>query len=256
MLKLVLAILVCSILVFISCTPAHTPYEQELQPQINDLYTKVNYFSNVVSELQYQVHTGMTATSKQEDEQVSNENNIMTNNIKDLTTTVESLDTQVKALQDKLKIAETTIGAAPVTINGLSIIFITNAVITATTLSSTPNTAQFAIKITNTTDYLLSNIDVTGMISMSQFPSGSMAAGYPQIIDAAGLCSYTYFKSGSDKFKFEAYSNGKASLSIPAGSSITLRPKVSVLAAANSQLPPITFTVALNSITYDMGNQK
>jgi hypothetical protein len=256
MLKLVQAILVCSIVVFVSCTPAHTNSEQELQLRINDLSTRVNYFSNVVSELQHQVHSGVTVTSKQENEQVSNEISVMTNNIKDLSTSFESLDTQVKALHDKLKIAETTIGAAPVIINGLSIIFITGAVITGTTGSVTPNTAQFAIKIINTTDSLLSNIDVTGMISMSQFASESMAVGYPQIIDAAGLCSYTYFNSGSNKLKYEAYSSGKTSLSIPAGSSITLRPKVSVLAANNTQLSPITFTVALNSITYDIGNQK
>ena len=168
-----------------------------------------------------------------------------------LTTAVVSLQNQVTALQGSLKAAETTIGTTSVTVNGLSVVFITNSIDIGTTGSSTPSVAQFAVKVINTTGSVLTNIDVTGTISSSQYLSGAFAPGYPQLVDGAALCSYAYSNSGSGTLHFEAYANAKAGLSIPAGGSITIRPKISFLAGTNYQLPAMTLTIALNTITYD-----
>ena len=168
-----------------------------------------------------------------------------------LTTAVVSLQNQVTALQGSLKAAETTIGTTSVTMNGLSVVFITNSIDIGITGSSTPSVAQFAVKVINTTGSVLTNIDVTGTISSSQYLSGTFAPGYPQLVDGAALCSYACSNSGSNTLHFEAYANAKAGLSIPAGGSITIRPKISFLAGTNYQLPAMTLTIALNTITYD-----
>jgi hypothetical protein len=117
--------------------------------------------------------------------------------------------------------------------------------------SVTPGTAQFAIKIVNTTGLAISNIDVTGTITGSNTYSYYLASAYPQLIDGAALCSYTYSTGGSNVISFEAYGGSKA-LSIPAGGSLTLRPKISLLAQSPYQIPVTTYNIALNAITYDI----
>ena len=211
-------------------------------------------FNNIVSQLQSQIKALETPTTSPSNPQASSEIDAMTASIKKLNTAVGSLQTQVTALQDSLKAAETTIGATSVSINGLSVIFITNIIDIGMTGSSTPGVAQFAIKIINTTNSTLSNIDITGAITSSYYLSGTMASGYPQLTDGAGLCSYAYSCGGTNAINFEAYSSTKTSLSIPAGGSVTIRPKISVLAVTNNQLPAMTLTLALNTITYDKDN--
>ncbi len=255
-------IIVCSFLVFKSCNPAKSDdtsttktasiSEQQLQSQIYDLSNKVSAFNNIMSQFQSQIKTIETPTTSPANPQASSDISAITASIKKLNTAVGSLQTQITALQDSLKAAETTIGTTSVSINGLSVIFITNIVDIGMIGSSTPGVAQFAIKIINTTNSTLSNIDVTGTISSSYYLSGTMASGYPQLTDGAGLCSYAFSQSGTNTLNFEAYSNTKTSLSIPAGGSITLRPKISVQAMANNQLPAMTLTLALNKITYDI----
>jgi hypothetical protein len=223
--------------------------EQKMQSQINDLCGKINVLSVKISVLNDNV-------SQIQIQSPPKEIGSLTMDTINLTTKVNSLQTQVKDLQDKLKGAETIIGAVPITLNGLSIIFITNDINIGMTGSTNPSVAQFAIKIVNTTNSALTNIDITGTIKSSQYyPDDVLASGYPQLSDGAGLCNYVYFiKNG--ELHFEAFSNAKTSLSIPAGSSITLRPKISMLTIANEKLPDTIFKIALDTITYDRAATK
>ncbi len=263
--KIIIAIMVCSLLVFASCTSSNksksvtsttatlSPSEKQLQSQINDLSSQVSAFKNIVSNLQDQTKTTQTPTTlpaQQADDQVSSEIDSITENIKNLNDSVSILKQQVQTLQDSLKTAATNIGVTSTTINGLSVIFISNNIDVGIIGSSTPGVAQFAIKITNATSSTVSNLDVTGTITSLQSISGTMASGYPLITDGAGLSSIAYSNSGGNTIFFEAY-GGTKSLSIPAGGSITLRPKISILATASNKLPATTFIIALNAITYD-----
>jgi hypothetical protein len=139
----------------------------------------------------------------------------------------------------------------PVTLNGLSVSFLTNDIIMGPTGSVIPGTAQFAVKVVNTTTATISNLDITGTITGSNNFSSFMAANYPQLIDGAALCSYTYSTGGSSVVHFEAY-GGSKTLSVPAGGSITIRPKLSILAVSPYQLSITTYNIALNAITYDI----
>ena len=227
-------------------------YKQELQSQIDDLNNKTFAFNSVVTQLQSQIKTLATPVTSTVSQEFLDEISDITKSINKLNTAVGSLQTQVTALQDSLKAAETTIGTTSININGLSIVFITNYIDIGMTGYSVPNIAQFAVKIINTTGSALTNIDVTGGITSSLHFSGVLASGYPQLVDGAGLCSYAYSCNESNTINFEAYANTKTSLSIPVGGSITLRPKLSILAARDQQLPGITFTLSLNTITYDV----
>jgi outer membrane murein-binding lipoprotein Lpp len=237
-----------------STTDITSTSEQELQTQINDLSNKLSAFNNIISQLRSQMKAIQTPTTTPADEEVLSDIDITTASIDKLNTTVISLQNQVTALQASLKAAETTIGTSSVTVNGLSIIFITNSIDIGMTGSTTPGVAQFAIKIINTTSSAISNVDVTGTITSSESLSGTMASAYPQLTDGAGLCSYAYSTgsiNGPYTLNFEAYSSSKTSLSIPAGGSITFRPKMSIMAITNYKLPATTFKLALNTITYD-----
>ena len=270
--KLVIIGVLCSILAFSSCALARTigtsteevasASEQQLQSQIDDLSSKVSAFNSIVSQLQSQLKTietsvnSTTSTSSTTDRQVLNEINSITASLKKLTATVGNIQSDVIGLQSSLLAAKTTIGTSSMTLNGLSVVFITNNVDIGVTGPSTPSVAQFAVKIINATGSAVSNIDVTGTITSSHYFCENVASGYPQIADGASLCSYAYAHGGSNVLHFEAYSSGKTSLSIPAGGSITIRPKLSILAAANSQLPLINFVLALQTITYDVVTTK
>jgi hypothetical protein len=246
--------------------------EQRLQSQINELSIKLSAANTILSQLQSQPKsTGtQTASSTGKIDAVAADTKTLAalvdslqtqvsalkaadekDDLNNLTAVVGSLQTQVKDLQNKLKGAETTIGSTPVTVNGLNIIFITDEIKIGITDSTSPNAAQFAIKVINTTNSALNSVDITGTITTSQNFSESFASGYPQLIDGAGLCSYVYFIKQSNIMHFEAFGNAKTSLSIPVGSSITLRPKISLLAMADGQLPPATINIALDTITYD-----
>jgi Skp family chaperone for outer membrane proteins len=273
--KLVIIGVLCSILLFASCALARSiststaevasASGQQLQVQIDDLTNMISAYNNVISQLQSQIKTLQTAaesetktssTTSPTNQQISNEIDTLKTSISKLTPVVTYLQSQVAALQASLQAAETTIGTSFITVNGLSVVFITNDVDIGVTGPTTPSVAQFAVKIINTTSSAVTNIDVTGTITSSRSFSGTVAAGYPQLVDGAGLCSYACFHGGSNVLHFEAYSGGKTTLTIPAGGSITIRPKLSILATANNQLPPIAFVLALKTITYDVVPKK
>jgi len=266
--KLIIVIIVCSLFVFTSCSSANksksatsttatlSASEKQLQSQIDDLFSQLSAYKNIVSNLQSQIKTTETTTTPSTlptasaNDEVSNEIDKITANIKNLNDSVSILQKQVQTIQDSLKTAATNIGVTSTTLNGLSVIFISNNIDVGITGSSPAGVAQFAIKLTNTTASLISNLDVTGTITSLQSISGAMASGYPQITDAATLSSIAYSNGGGNTIFFEAY-GGTKSLSIPAGGSITIRPKISILATVNNKLPATTFIIAVNAVTYD-----
>jgi uncharacterized protein YlxW (UPF0749 family) len=262
-----LLIAVCSFLVFSSrsadkiakvAESANTPIvettsssEQALQSQVDSLSNEISNLNKNISQIQSQLNTDEALTTSPADQQTINEVNNLTATETSLGTLVSSLQNQVMGLENQLKGASYTIGTSSTSINGLSVVFITNDIAVGVTGSSTPSVAQFAIKIGNTTGSDLSNIDITGTITSTQDISGSVASGYPQLIDGSGTCSYAYPSGMADTLNFEAYSSGSTGLSIPAGGSITLRPKVSILSMSKLQVPATAFTISLNSITYN-----
>jgi len=107
------------------------------------------------------------------------------------------------------------------------------------------------VKITNTTANTIANLDVTGNITGSIPFSQSLAATYPQVVDATGLCTYNIYIGGTCTVYFGAY-GGKTGISIPAGGTVTLRPKISLLALTGSQIPATTLSISLTAITFDI----
>ena len=266
--KYVIVILVCSLLALTSCTSAGTTgtttassSEKQLQSQIDDLNSRVFAFNTAISQVRTQISKTDTNTANAQSNQdaidalnqaVADINNSISTLQKSIKTTQTGLQAQIIALQKSLQAAATSIGITPVTLNGLSVSFITGNITIGTTGSTIPNAAQFAIKIGNTTSSDISNIDVTGTITCSNYNFLSIASNYPQLIDGVALCSYAFSIGGSGIVNFEAYGASKTSLSIPAGGSITLRPKLSILARTGYQIPPTNAIIALNSITYDI----
>ncbi len=175
--------------------------------------------------------------------------------VDNLNTRIAYLLKQVADLQDKLKGADTMVGISPISVNGVSVAFITNDIEIPLTGSSSPSTAQFAIKIINVTNSPLTNVDVTGTITSSRSFYEVLSATYPQLTDGAGLCSYVFYLKGST-LHFEAFSNAKTNLSIPAGGSVTLRPKLVVLTAADEELSTMTLHIALKTVAYDRAPTK
>ena len=282
-------IVVCSLLVFSSSSQAKiakttslgetssneivSPTEKQLQLQVNDLLTSVSDLNNTISQLKSQIKTTEAFTTPPADQQAINTVNDLTSKVTDLSNTVNALqeqvntlhdnlstnvntlEEQVKTLQESLSGNVTNIGTTSMSINGLSVTFITNNIEIGMTGSTTAGTAQFAIKIANLTSSVVSNVDVTGTLTSSQYIAGNMVAGYPQVTDGAALSTITYSYTGDKTVNFEAY-GGTKSLSIPVGGSITIRPKISILATANNKLAATTFTIAVNAITYDVGVAK
>lgn len=270
--KLFTIIGVCFLLVCTSCkfagnttTPATTTSEQQLQSEINNLSIQVNAFNTAVTQLQSQINattTTTTTTTTTEDPQVVASINSLTDTIKNLSTTISTMQKQinsnesgllqqVEALQNSLQAAATSIGDLPITLNGLSVSYITNNITLGITGATLPGTAQFAVKITNTTANAIANLDVTGYITSSMPFAQSIAATYPQVVDATGLCTYNIYIGGTSTVYFEAY-GGKTGISIPAGGTVTLRPKISLLASNGSQILATTLSVSLNAITFDI----
>ena len=267
--KLFIAIIVCTILILLSlkAKPASTTTgtvstsNQELQTQIDDLSSQVNAFNSLISKLQARLNvletppTSTIITTPVVDELDSSIMDDMTVSIDKLTTQVHILQENVMILQDNMKGNATNIGTTSMTVNGLDVTFIANGIDVGTTGSTTPGTAQFAIKITNLTNSVVSNLDVTGTITSLGNISVNMATNYPQLTDAAALCAMAYSNTASSTINFEAYGS-KGSLSIPVGGSITIRPKISIMAAAPYKLPATSFIIALKTITYDVGTPK
>jgi uncharacterized protein YlxW (UPF0749 family) len=234
-----------------SSTEKVTAYEQGLQSQITDISNQISGLNRVVSQLQTQIKAMSTQTGSQQDQQVLSKIDTMTLETEQLTNEINLLQSQMATMQDKLKAADTTIGITPIIMNGLSVIFITDSIELGMIGSSNPIAGQFAIKIANTTDSAFSNVDITGTITSSQHFSIALASGYPQLVDGSGTCSYVFYVTQDKIMNFEAFGNGKTSLSIPPGGSITIRPKITLLAATNGHFPAASFCIALKTITYD-----
>jgi hypothetical protein len=143
----------------------------------------------------------------------------LTSNIQNLGDKMSALEDQMQTLQQNLVGNATNIGLTSTSVNGLGILFITN------------------------------NIDVGTAGTTSAF-TGTLAAGYPQVTDASGNATITSTYAGDRTVVFEAYGGAKG-LTLPVGGSITLRPKISIMAAANNKIAATTFTIAINAITFD-----
>ena len=273
--KLIITVAVCSLLVFSSCKAKTTtsttgtppPSVQNLQTQLDDLSSQINAFNSLISRLQARLKvlenpvttttSVIPATNEPEPSAIDYSSVIddMTANIEKLTTQVKILQENVMILQDNMKGNATNIGTNSMSVNGLDVTFIINGIDVGVTGSTTPNTAQFAMKITNLTNSVVSNLDVTGTITILENISSYMAAGYPQLADAASLCTMAFSYTGSNTINFEAYGS-KGSLSIPVGDSITIRPKISILASATNKLPATSLIIVVKAITYDGGTPK
>jgi TolA-binding protein len=267
--KLIIVIAVCSLLAGASCKsankttpPVTTTSAQQLQLQINALSGQVNAFNTALSQLQSQITTTTTTTTSPEDQQTAQEISTLTDTLKNISNTITTMQKQinsnesglllqVEALQSSLQAAATSIGIMPVTVDGLNVSYITNNITIGTTGVTQPGTAQFAVKINNTTANAITNLDVTGYITSSMPFSQSLAAAYPQLIDAVGLCAYNIYIGGTSTVYFEAY-GGKTGISVPAGGTVTLRPKISLLASTGNQIPATALSVSLTAITFDI----
>ena len=225
--KYVVVILICLLLAFTSCKTADTtntttmsPSEKQLQSQIDDLTSKVFAFNTAISQLRAQLNSTATNTTAAQSNQdaidalnatVTDLNDSINTLQKNIKTTQTNLQAQMKILANSLQAASTSIGITPVTLNGLSISFITGNITTETTGSTIPNAAQFAIKIVNTNSSDISNVDVTGTITCSNYNFLTIASNYPQLIDGTTLCSYAFSIGGSGIVNFEAYGASKTS---------------------------------------------
>ena len=253
--------------------------EGRMQSKIDALSFKVSDLSQVVLKLQSQTQeknpdslSNLPALSELESIQADSQNlarqvasvqsqvtemqeKVKTAELDNLNTRIAFLLKQVADLQDKLKGADTMVGISPISVNGVSVAFITNDIEIPLTGSSVPSTAQFAIKIINVTNSPLTNVDVTGTITSSRSFYEVLSSTYPQLSDGAGLCSYVFYLKGSI-LHFEAFSNAKTNLTIPAGGSITLRPKLAVLTAADEEFSTMTLHITLKTVTYDRAPTK
>ncbi len=229
-----------------------TVTEQALQAQINTLSSQISGLNRVISQHQAQTKTMPIQAGSQTNQEVSSRIDTMSIETAQLTDKVHSLEAQLATMQDQLKTTSTSIGIVPVNINGLSVSFITKDFNLPMTGPANPTTGQFAIKIANATTSVFTNVDITGTITSSSGLSDSLASGYPQLVDGSALCSYVFYTTQDRVLNFEAFGSGKTSLSIPAKSSITIRPKITLLAGTGQHFPATTFNIALNSITYDV----
>jgi hypothetical protein len=219
--------------------------QQHLQSQINDLSHQVSNLNNSLSKLQ------SPTTGDKTDQQLLNKMDSFSSNINNISAELDSVQTAVNGLQGKIKVAETTIGSIPMTVNNLSVVFITNDIDTGLIAVNNTSTTQFAVKIINNTGSSITNLDVTGTITASEAFADILAAGYPQIIDGAGAFNYVFFMEEGREIHFEAFGGAKSSQSIPNGGSITLRPKISLLAKTGFRVPDLVLRIGLNTITYD-----
>ena len=282
--KFVIPILLSILLLFTSCgkksittataTAKTEPSLQQLKTQIDDISLHISAQYSLLSALQAQlkanseintkpvvttpiiITTVLTPTTTPatptgpSNAEISNDIDFLTTNIKNLSDKITTLEGQVQTLQENQAGNATNIGITSTTLNGLGILFITNNIDVSATGSTTPTSAQFAIKITNTTNSIVSNLDITGTINSVASFTGIIATGYPQVVDGGGMATFTSTYAGDKTVFFEAYNGGKG-LTIPVGASITIRPKILILASTTNKLPATTFTVAVNAITYD-----
>ena len=282
--KITIAILIAVLLVFTSCNkmklpmtaaPTTTPSIQQLKAQIDDISLHISAQYSLLSRLQAQlkanseiitrpVITTMTAVTTTtpviitttptptgpSNAEIAGEIDFLKTNIHNLGDKMSALEDQMQTLQDNLAGNATNIGITSQTVNGLNVLFITNNIDVGSTGPTTATSAQFALKITNNTSSIISNLDVTGLITTTVPFVSTVAAAYPQVTDGGGTATITSAYAGDKIVTYEAYSNSKTT-TIPIGGTVTIRPKITILASANNRIPATTFILSVNAITYD-----
>ena len=262
---LIAIVLVITSLLLMSCgTPKPTtvvvsPLQQltntvgELQVQVASITNQIanlNPLGSTVATLQSQLSS---IGSRLNDLQSTVENLPQTNtNLTPITESITALQEQVKTLLANQS-ANTVIGTTPVIVNGLSVVFITNNVYLESSNAITAKTVQLSVKITNANSFAVKNVDITGVISFSPVLTGT-AAGYPILVDASGTTNYTYYYGSGLSIVFECYNQTinkvVSTISIPANTSITLRPRITVLGSTTAT-PASSVVISLTTIAYD-----
>jgi hypothetical protein len=278
--KLSFTVMAVGLLLLTSCTPkpivTPTPttsaIELQLQQQLTELSSTVSQLksqvtalasqtptvtlSSDIAKLQTQLNATSTAISNTltEAQKAVNASTTTSNAVATLAQDVTALKASVTALQ-QAQAANTVIGTTPVNVNGLSVTFITNSVYLSGIGITTPSTVQLALKIANSKTTSLINVDIVGTITFSQSLT-NLAPSYPILVDGDGVFTYNYYFNGTSTINFEVYSTKTgtttAKLSIPKQSSITLRPRASLL-ASQYVIAAGTVTVSLSTISYDIG---
>jgi uncharacterized protein YukE len=200
---------------------------------INDISIQLNQLRSQVSQLQQNPQTGASAE--------------VTSKITSMESQISTLSTQVNEMKTAIG-NSTSIGAVPTTVNGLTVTLLSKTTTIPMVDAGVLYTSQLAVKIANNTGKAITNLDVLGDISF-QYTYG-ISPGYPKTEDSEGAVTYVSNYDGAGKISFEAYENtsGKV-LSIANGSSITLRPKVSLMFpyATGSE----TINLSISAISYD-----
>lgn len=163
-------------------------------------------------------------------------------------------EADIRELRRHVSASSVIIGVQPTVVNNLSVFFLlNNQSVTSPGSATKPSYVQLAIKLVNNNDYDLLNVDIIGTITLT-FGTGSsttMAVGYPTLIDEAKAFIYSSNYSESNILSFETYSTGKEAINIPAGKSITLRPRVGVLQVGAGSAMTLSAKVSISAITYD-----
>lgn len=167
---------------------------------------------------------------------------------------IEALNSTIQSLREALEDYGTSevIGIEDHDISGLSVVYVVNNTAITTVGAGNVRYAQLAIKLSNANSYAITNVDVVGKITLSYNLYGDLAAGYPKLSDAAAGWSYIYNYNADRVVDFEVYALGGKPIVIPAGGTITLRPKIELLAAPDETLPKAVRAVAtITAIAYD-----
>jgi hypothetical protein len=170
-----------------------------------------------------------------------------------LNTDIQALKADVATIKSERAGAGATIGMASVNINGVDVAFLLNNVHLSPADPVTPGVAQLAVRITNGTSRSLIGVDIIGSVLLSTSLLGGIKTGYPTLVDGVAAYAYNAYYNGSNAINFEVFSVGGKDITIPKQSSITLRPRVTFLAAAGSLIPAMNLTISLSTISYDLG---
>jgi uncharacterized protein YukE len=223
-----------------------------LSGKIATLPSSVATLQSSVTSLQSSVATLTSANKSLTTTVAANDVTIkgLTANVSNLQSNVSSLKSNVDQLQQLVGGQSVVIGVNPTNINGLSVTFpIPSGYIYGRAEATTPSYAQLAIKITNNNSYSIVNVDITGVVTFST-NLYYISPGYPTMVDAnTGGPNYIANATGGSSINYEVYSTAKipVAISIPAGGSLTLRPRIGLLKDAAYA------TISISTISYDKG---
>jgi hypothetical protein len=174
--------------------------------------------------------------------------------VSQLQSSINDVEAKVEAAKLAQEANSVVIGANSINVNGLQVTFLTNSVYVAGATDTIARYAQMSVRISNTNTYSINNIDIVGSITFSVIPY-NVASPCPTLTDSGGQLNYVGTYNGSNIYNFECYSYSTAgtALSLPAGGSITLRPRIGLLAIADNVIPPLTTTLSISTIVYDKG---